>query len=266
MNQTQTEPSTARSKVITVQETKDYEKFKLLNGNRPIKPAHLRFLKESISKHGDLGSPIIVNNDFEIIDGQHRKLALEELGMPVQYIQKNGFGIKEVHVLNTNRKNWTMIEFMNCYAGVGIKSYIAFKEFYQKFEFAPSIALAIAINKTIGGSTSRVGKSPESFNRGEFVFKDVLGAEDRAAKLMMVKEYYYGYKGKNFVGAMLRLFRFKEYNHSEFLLKVKQRQEMLLLSPNTINAWLRIFEDIYNYRRHGKKVSFYQDLKSQNGK
>ena len=105
-------------------------------------------------------------------------------------------------------------EFMNCYAGVGIKSYIAFKEFYLKFEFAPSIALAIAINKSIGGSLARGGNTPTSFNRGEFVFKDVLGAEDRAAKLMMLKEFYYGYKNKLFVYAMIRLFKFKDYNHS----------------------------------------------------
>lgn len=253
--------------VVKVHETSDYAKFKVLKGNRPLKKAHLRFLRESISEHGDLGTPIIVNDEFEIIDGTHRKAALEELGLPVQYIQKKGFGLLQVHVLNTNRKNWSMTEFMNCYADLGKKHYIKYKEFYLKYEFAQTMTLAIIEGVTGGGgSASKQSGGTESFKRGEFIFKNPEAAEDRAEKIIMLKDIYYGYKKSLFVQAMLRLFRFKDYNHSEFVSKLKYQLDKLLIEPSTVNGYLRIFEDIYNYRRQGKKVSFYQDLKRANGK
>lgn len=248
-------------------ETSDYARFKVLSGNRPIKPSHLKFLKASISEHGDLGVPIITNEDFEIIDGQHRKAALEELGLPVQYIVKKGFKLPQVHVLNTNRKNWNMTEFMNCYADLGKKYYIRYKEFYLKYGFPQSITFSIIIGYAVGAAPHiRSGISLDSFKRGEFIFKNPEEAEDRAEKIIMLKDIYYGYKKSFFVHAMLRLFRFEDYNHSEFVSKLKYQLDKLLIEPNSVNGYLRIFEDVYNYKRQGKKVSFYQDLKRPNGR
>jgi len=255
---------------VKVYQTLDYAKFKVLNGNRPLKPAHVELLKESISEYGDLGTPVIVNEKFEKIDGQHLQKAREELGLPVPYIMKPGFGLKEIHVSNTNRKNWTMTEFMNCYADLEMKHYVKFKCFHKKYDFPISTSLTIVIGYQPLGSEAtgarRSGVSMDSFKRGELIFKNPEEAEDRAEKIIMLKDIYYGYKKSFFVQAMLRMFRFEEYNHSEFMSKLKQNVDKLFIEPNNVNGFLRIFEDIYNYRRQGKKVSFFQELKVRNGK
>ena len=160
-----------------------------------------------------------------------------------------------------------MTEFMNCYAEMGMKHYVGYREFYHKYEFPQSVTLAIVIGYQGGTTRGRFGKTTESFRRGEFIFKKLEEAEDRAEKIMMLKNIYYGYKKGLFVSAMLRLFRFEDYNHSEFISKLKQQLNRLTdIEPSTVNGFLRIFEDIYNFRRQGKKVSFYQDLKRANGK
>lgn len=255
---------------VKVFQTSDYAKFKVLNGNRPLKPAHVKLLKESISEHGDLGTPIIINEKFEMIDGQHRQKALEELKFPVQYIKKPGFGLKQVHVSNTNRKNWTITEFMNCYADLGMKHYIRYKEFYLKYGFAQSTTLIIIQGYQSGGVGKKYSAGTtmgtEAFRRGNFIFKNPEEAEDRAEKIIMLKDIYYGYKKSFFVQAIVRLFKFKEYNHAEFVSKLKYQLDKLLIEPNSVNGYLRIFEDIYNYRRQGKKVGFFQELKIRNGK
>lgn len=251
---------------VKVYETLDYAKFKVLNGNRPLKKAHVKLLKGSISEHGDLGPPIIVNEKFEMIDGQHRKKALEELMLPVLYIKKSGFGIKEVHVSNTNRKNWSMSEFMNCYADLGMKDYIRYRDFYHKFGFPQSTTLTIVQGYLAGGGDKYRTMGTEAFRKGLFIFKNPEEAEDRAEKILMLKDIYYGYKKGLFVQAMIRLFRFEDYNHAEFVSKLRQNMDKLLIEPNTVNGYLRIFEDIYNYRRQGKKISFFQDLKIRNAK
>jgi len=253
---------------VKVYQTSDYTEFKVLSGNRPLKPAHVKRLKESISEHGNLGAPIIVNEKYEMIDGQHRKIALEELGLPVEYIMKQGFGLKEIHVSNTNRKNWTLTEFMNCYADLKMKHYARFKEFNEKYGFPITTSLILVLGYSLGGEKgpSRTGGSQDSFRRGEFIFKNPEEAEDRAERILMLKDIYWGYKSKYFVLAMLKMFRLKEYNHSEFMSKLRQNMDKLIVTPGTINGFLRIFEDIYNYRRQGKKISFFQELKVRNGK
>lgn len=254
---------------IKVFQTLDYARFKDLIGNRPLRLAHVERLKESILEHGDLGTPTIINEKFEMIDGQHLKKAREDLKLPVLYIIKPGFGLKEIHVSNSNRKNWTMTEFMNCYADLEMKHYVKFKEFNKKYEFPISTSLTIVLGWLPSGESkviSRTGSSVNSFRRGEFIFKNQEQAEDRAENIMMLKDIYYGYKKSLFVRAMVRMFNFKDYNHSEFVLKLKQNVDKLFIEPSTVNGFLRIFEDIYNYRRQGKKVSFFQDLKIRTGK
>lgn len=257
---------------VKVYQTLNYAKFQVLNGNRPLKLAHVERLKESILEYGDLGTPTIINEKFEMIDGQHLKKAREDLKLPAPYIMKRGFGLKEIHVSNSNRKNWTPKEFMNCYADLKMKHYVRFKEFYKKYKFPMTTTLIIILGYTPGSEKntivigSRSGDTQQSFRRGEFIFKNPEEAEDRAEKIIMLKDIYYGYKKRFFVLAMIRMFRLKDYNQSEFVSKLKQNVDKLLIEPGNVNGFLRIFEDIYNYRRQGKKVSFFQDLKIRNGK
>ena len=57
--------------------TTDYAKFKTLQGNRDVNKLHVSRLKESF-KTAYLLSPIVVNQYYEIIDGQHRYEAAKE--------------------------------------------------------------------------------------------------------------------------------------------------------------------------------------------
>ena len=237
---------------VKVFQTSNYARFKFLKGNRPHKKAHLKLLKESISEHGDLGGPVLVNDKNEIVDGQHRIKIFEELGLPVHYIVKDGFGLREVHVLNSNRKNWSLTEFMNCYVEIGEREYIKYKEFYEKHGFPQTTTLLI-----IRGSSG--GKQLDEFKRGDFVFKKPEQAADRAEKILMLKDLYAGYKRQFFATAMIRLFDHEEYQHAEFISKLRYQREKLW-DANSVNSYLRLIEEIYNYKRQ-KKANFYWDLK-----
>ena len=70
---------------IYIQKSKDYNIFKTLTGNRELNISHKEKLKKSF-KENYLISPIIINEKYEIIDGQHRFNAARELGYYVYYI------------------------------------------------------------------------------------------------------------------------------------------------------------------------------------
>ena len=81
---------TNQVKVNSVYRTNDYSLFSKLDGNRDVNKAHLHRLKKSI-KEESLCVPIIVNEKYEIIDGQHRFSCWENLMLPVYYIVVEGY-------------------------------------------------------------------------------------------------------------------------------------------------------------------------------
>ena len=131
MNTTQNVPMND----IQVHTTKDYSLFKTLNGNRDVNQLHLTRLKESMKKN-HLTTIIMVNEKFEIIDGQHRFLISQELKLPINYIISKNYGLNEVQILNANMKNWTIVDYVNGYCDLGYKDYEIYREFINEYGFS----------------------------------------------------------------------------------------------------------------------------------
>ena len=102
------------SVINNVLQTDDYSMFKILEGNRCVNKLHVRRLKESF-KDAYLLSPIVVNQHFQIIDGQHRFEAAKEMKLPINFIVCNDYSLKEVQLLNTNMKNWKKEDYLTAY-------------------------------------------------------------------------------------------------------------------------------------------------------
>ena len=115
-----------------VHTTMDYAKFKSISGNRQINRLHFNRLKNSIAENY-LFTTIIVNENYEIIDGQHRFQCIKELQKPLHYIVCKGYGINEVQRLNVNTKNWTTFDYINGYIDLGLRDYAVYKEFQNKY-------------------------------------------------------------------------------------------------------------------------------------
>ena len=64
-------------------ETTDYDIFKRLEGNRADIERRAKKVIKSIKAVGQIKAPIIVNERFEIIDGQARAEAFRRLGLPI---------------------------------------------------------------------------------------------------------------------------------------------------------------------------------------
>ena len=62
---------------VQVFETRDYDQFKKLNGNRNINESQVDGIVHSILEVGYQPVPILVNEFMEIIDGQHRLEAVK---------------------------------------------------------------------------------------------------------------------------------------------------------------------------------------------
>ena len=106
-------------KINEVFETRNYLKFKNLEGNRKLNIANLKRLKISMEEEF-LQVPIIVNEKHEIIDGQHRFEASKQLGLPVYFIIVRGYKLTHVHKLNAISRNWIFMDYVESFAELGM--------------------------------------------------------------------------------------------------------------------------------------------------
>lgn len=109
--------STNKDKVVgQIYATYNYEKFKKLTGNRKVLDRRVARIKKSIAAIGLIPNPIIVNEKYEIADGQGRFYACRESGLPVYYTIVKGIGIEECTHLNQGQTNWKPIDWAERYA------------------------------------------------------------------------------------------------------------------------------------------------------
>ena len=176
--------------VSTVLYETDYSKFALLEQNRDTDERSVNDLVVSIKKKGQL-QPLIVNDIYQVIDGQHRLKACEILGVPVSYLISNKATIKDVVLINNTQKSWRMLDYLKTFSHKSHPShaeYVKIKVFIEEhgliFGIALDLLAAGAYGK--GGRESSGGKA---FKAGTFKIKNLEQAQRWAGQLMKIKSF-----------------------------------------------------------------------------
>lgn len=250
------------NKVINqVYETNDYSLFKQLKGNRTINMPNIRRLKDSFNIK-QLENPIIVNEKFEIIDGQHRFKVCSELGLPVHYMICNNFGLQEVQMLNSNMSNWKREDYLNAYCDMGIEPYLQFRNFMHDYpEFGIASAEALLTQRLSGGHWSKTDKEHSTNNSGSIAVKyfengdlqipDLNLSRKQAKMIIQIKPYYDGFNRAVFVRAIIGLCRNPNFDFATFIKKLESQPNALTHCSN-VGQYKELIEEIYNYRSRNK--------------
>lgn len=229
-----------------VHTTTDYFLFKPMEGNRKKNNLHIARLKKSMSQNY-LFTVLIVNENYEIIDGQHRFEVIKELKLPLHYVVCPGYGLMEVHTFNQNSKNWNWSDFLTAYCDLGNPEYIALRDYMERFDLTFMTAFSILFSRTAHVD----GNTVKAFQQGLFKVKDLNGAIDFGNKLLILEQLYPGAKRRNFVYALLKLMQNKNFNYSEFVGKLRTQQASMI-DCATVDQFISLIEEIYNYRRKEK--------------
>lgn len=226
-----------------VHTTQDYFMFKPIDGNRNKNLLHINRLKKSMAQNY-LFTVIIVNEKYEIIDGQHRFHVIEELNLPLNYIVCKGYGLQEVHTLNANSKTWNADDYLEGYCNLGYADYIKYKQFKEKYKIGHNecmFLLSATYSKNI----------TEIFYSGLFTIKSYDNACKTIEKIFLIEPYFDGFKRRSFIFAMITLFKNTKFEFTEFLQKLKL-QPTALVNCSDITQYISLIEEIYNYRRKDK--------------
>lgn len=225
--------------------TKDYNKFKLMRGNRVVDQNHVLKLKNEMKANPDLltVNPILVNEHGFIIDGQHRHRAAQELNVPLYYIKMPGATLDETRHLNVTQKAWGILDFANSYADSGREDYKVFINFHKKY---PRVSLSILRIYLAGAQKNGI---EADFRRGDFQVSDAESAKHNLDFLDAVIEKSNMQVNTPMAMALLQLrSRNKEFDPGLFLQKLDKdgARELFQLS-NAVRGCLRSVENVYNF-------------------
>ncbi len=187
---------------------------------------------------------IIVNEKYEIIDGQHRFDVITELKLPLNYIVCAGYGLNEVHILNQNSKTWTSDDYLDGYCKLGYTDYIKYREFKDTYGIGHYECMWLLNGVQLSNPT-------QVFFQGLFKIKNYKEASGIVEKIMLVEPFYKEWKRRSFILAMLQLFKNTNFEFTEFLQKLKL-QPTAMVDCSTTNQYVTLIEEIYNYRRRVK--------------
>lgn len=226
-----------------VHTTTDYFMFKPLDGNRTKNLLHINRLKKSMAEQY-LFTVIVVNEKYEIIDGQHRFDVISELKLPLHYVICNGYGLAEVHRLNQLSKNWNADDYLNGYCNLGYKDYLIYRDFKNKYRIGHNECLAL-----LSGGHLTAGNL--YFYSGLFKIKSLHEAVKIIDKIFLIEPYYHGYKRRAFIFAMFKLLQNPNFEFTEFIQKLKI-QPTALQHCTDVAQYIALIEEIYNYKRRDK--------------
>lgn len=238
---------------IQIYKTKNYDQFYLITGNRDIKDSHIKKLMVSMSEE-ECMSPIQVNEKLEIIDGQHRFRALQNLKKPVYYYIVKGATIRTVQRLNSYTKNWTTEDYMSSFVESGYKDYQIYKEFKDTYKFGNSVNLLL-LTQSWDRNSTEIG-----FKNGEFKIKDIVYAGEIASKLEKMSQFIPWYKERSWCYAMYKSIRIKGFDFQKFLDKLKYQSRKLVKCANT-EQYLDMIQEIYNFKSRKEEKLILRTIK-----
>ncbi|MEK6881237.1 MAG: ParB/Srx family N-terminal domain-containing protein [Nanoarchaeota archaeon] len=239
-----------------IYKTKDYDKFIFKKDNRSrITNRHVDAIISSISSKNLLElKPILVNEKMEIIDGQHRFLAAKKLGLEVYYTIDENSSFEDVIFLNVS-KSWKTEDYLNFFCKNNYEHYVNFKNFIDKNELALSIALRVCVRV-------KDHKSVNDFKSGKFIFKidDLNGNIFICQKIVSFINKEKGHseftRSVRFWHALSKVVQSTDFNFDKFMSNLSKMIEKISIRA-TIDGYVRMFEDIHNWRNE-KKISVFE--------
>jgi hypothetical protein len=238
---------------LQIHSTNDLSVFKILEGNRNINLGNVERLVKSIEENGFLQMPIIVNENYEVIDGQHRLMAARKLNSIIYYHKVNNYDLKTAITLNRNQSNWSIADYIRSYCDLGYKDYIRLQEFYEaNKDFGLMICAELTSLDSIRDIYSKgnsekgdlIRKGYYKFdpnNKAEYIFNAARKIKTVIPDVMIVA----------YLRSLSKCINNPEFNLNQFVKKATTYPDQHRRS-STVSVIMANIEHIYNFRNQGK--------------
>ena len=238
-----------RGRVVNaVYQTKNYEMFQLSKFNRNI------ILRKELIEQAEEGiiSPIIVNENLMVIDGQHRLKASEKVGATVEYIIKEGLNEHDIVRMNTVQKPWSLANHIEAWANQGNEEYVKLLNVLNNYYGNTTVVTQVALD------VNTMNKARPIIESGEFKFVNYEKTVEFLSYLRRFREETnVPYKSK-LSQAIYELFKISKFDRERLIHKVigtDLNEELKVKTLNKSDALQRLL-DAYNKMLSEESKSF----------
>lgn len=244
--------------VNEVLKTDDYSIFKLSKFNRNV-----IFRKEMLEQaiEGFI-SPIVVNEEMIVIDGQNRLLHAKEAGVPIEYIIKGGLNENDIVRMNTVQRPWSLENYIEAFANQGLEQYELLIDLINRKLSSVSNIIQIGNN-----STANTRSLNNKVKEGKYEFLNYQKTVEFLQYYKTFREETKTRKLSRVETALYAMFRVKKIDMQRVISKVVQLgidEELKVKSPNHTEA-LKMLLDAYNERYNPKSINYVNYHITSNG-
>lgn len=246
--------------VGNIYETNDYSLFKKLKNNRIVSEQRFNRLMKSF-KGGALLIPIIVNKDYEIIDGQARFEVRKRLMLPIPYIMIENATVEDCRRINYANAPWKVGDFVASFANSGNENYVRLAECSEITGLKYPRILKLASAKGCESEKS------DNIKSGDLVFTE----ENKEKVLYMVKRINeikeaLGEEDRTndaFWNACKISMETDGYDHAR-MIRLCSKYRMSYSQQSRLEDQLKMFSTIYN-RGKSKTNLYFEDYMRNKG-
>ena len=230
---------------MTKKSTTKYDMFVLTDDNRAkgVDKAHLKRIVTSIQATNMLEyRPIIVDADMNVLDGQHRLKAAEQLGLPIWYEIKADVDLHDVVKLNIS-KPWGMLDYFNFFVKNNYPEYIKLDKFLKANAIEPRMGLHLF---------KRNSKNAQAeFREGEYVFngEDLGDAVNVVFQCRDLLGQHVGtpavWNTKKVLSSLMKMVTAPGFNIEHWAKNIRRYADKICIRANN-SSQLMHFLDIYN--------------------
>jgi len=237
---------------LQIHSTRDLSVFKILEGNRNINLGNVERLVKSIEENGFLQLPIIVNENYEVIDGQHRLEAARKLNSIIYYHKVNNYDLKTAIALNRNQSNWSLADYIRSYCDLDYKDYIKLQEFHKaNNDFTIMICAELTSSDGYYIYSQNKNDKGDLIRKGNFQFNPNNKAEYIFNAIRKIKLVIPDATSAYYIRALNTCLKNTEFNLNQFVKKAETYPDQHRKS-NVQGVIISNIEHIYNFRNQGK--------------
>lgn len=231
--------------------TLNYDLFKFLPQNRVINQIHLAKLIKSIQEK-DLCkcTPILVDENYLIYDGQHRFTACKALALPIYYNMHKGLTFEDAIRCNINNKNWLLEDYLHCYCASKYVEYVKLNDFIKSYDIE-NLSQILHLLSYAANNKSKI----KEFKLGKFKFPEnvdyVLTIINRIAFIKDFLNIHYNrnkafLNSTGFVNGLSTLMKHPKYNYDLFIKNLSRKMDWLHSCTNW-QDYFNMFKVIHNF-------------------
>lgn len=239
---------------MIIQETKDYDVFQHYDCNRSLHEGNLKKIQKSIMQNNLLKSrPILIDNQFRVLDGKHRLEVARRMGIPIWYQLHETGQENDIILLNNAVKSWSIPDYLNFFSKNNYENYVELNKFIEKYKLDVNIALHLLNGDRSTGFY-------KDFKEGLYEFPDSTKYLDVVTMKSRIDETIEFIKKKTsgnkiyldrvtFYCALVTFFNRDFFNYEVFSKKLQYKLE-LMRPCSKKEEYIKILKNIYNWKNH----------------